>query len=279
MVAAFTFMAVCEAETSAARPDDAARVQNPAPADTVCGAGLDIEYLANEGVLLTSGDRRVVVDGLFGDGPFGYHSVPPARRDSLERGIGSFEGIDLVLVTHRHGDHFDPRAVGRHLVSNRSAILVAAPQVVDSLRSGFGLYGEVRDRIRAVLPDMGQSESVRAGGIRLQVLRLLHTSPRNATVENLGFIIEMGSRRVLHVGDAVLSSENFDPFRLDTLGIDVGLLPFWYLVEVRDRALVQEKIAPTCVVAVHVGREGGEGWERRIKRAMPEAIVFVRPPP
>ena len=72
---------------------------------------LTVEYLANEGVLISSGSSSVLIDGLFGDGLPGYATVPPAVRDSLERALGRFGDIDLVLVTHVHRDHFSAPAV------------------------------------------------------------------------------------------------------------------------------------------------------------------------
>lgn len=42
--------------------------------------GVAVVPLANAGVLLVAGERRVVVDALFGDGLPGYATLAPARR-------------------------------------------------------------------------------------------------------------------------------------------------------------------------------------------------------
>ena len=60
---------------------------------------VDVTFLANEGVLLSAGETRVVIDGLFR--PYKTYAVMPAAdRERLETSQPPFDGIDLVLVSH-----------------------------------------------------------------------------------------------------------------------------------------------------------------------------------
>jgi L-ascorbate metabolism protein UlaG (beta-lactamase superfamily) len=112
--------------------------------------GPAVEYLANEGVLVTGGDIAVVIDGLFGEGLPEYPVVPPAIRDSLEAALGRFRDIDLVLVTHRHDDHFDPAAVARHMEANPEATLIAPGDAVAAFPPDrLEAYGE---RVQPLVP-------------------------------------------------------------------------------------------------------------------------------
>jgi L-ascorbate metabolism protein UlaG (beta-lactamase superfamily) len=95
-------------------------------------------------------------------------------------------------------------------------------------------------------------------------------------VEHLGYIVELGGRRVLHLGDTDFSAETFAPFRLDTMRIDVALVPEWALLHAPSRAVVERWIKARQVVAIHVGEGEGARVQREMRRVMPAALTFSR---
>ena len=167
-----------------------------APCPTAAAqSGPAVEYLANEGVLVTGGDIAVVIDGLFGEGLPEYPVVPAAMRDSLEGGIGRFGDIDLVLVTHRHDDHFDPAAVTRHLDANPETVLVAPGDVVAAFPPDrLERYGE---RVQALDLPPGSHVRLDMGGFAVEALGLAH-----AEIGHVGYRIELPGLTVLHLGDS-----------------------------------------------------------------------------
>jgi L-ascorbate metabolism protein UlaG (beta-lactamase superfamily) len=98
---------------------------------------LQVTYVANEGFLIASGEDKVLIDALQSGGIEEYLAPSPSTLDELQRARGSFRGVDLVLVSHRHVDHFDPAVVARHVESNADARLISTSQMV----------GPVRDRL------------------------------------------------------------------------------------------------------------------------------------
>src|ERR1044071_8372445 len=86
-----------------------------------------VTYLANEGVMLTAGSTKVLVDALLRDG-LGYPIHSPAVREQLETGKSPFDGVGLALATHYHLDHWDAGAISRFLASNPSARYASTPQ-------------------------------------------------------------------------------------------------------------------------------------------------------
>ncbi|MGH9601603.1 MAG: MBL fold metallo-hydrolase, partial [Terriglobales bacterium] len=92
---------------------------------------LRITYLANEGFLLTAGDRKVVIDGLFRNAMEPYLNHAPEVRKRVEQGQGEFAGITVALATHQHADHFDAWAVADFLRDNPNTLFAANSGVTD----------------------------------------------------------------------------------------------------------------------------------------------------
>lgn len=184
-----------------------------------------VEYLANEGVLVSAADRAVLIDGLFGDGLAEYPVVEPAVRDSLERAVGRFGKIDAVLVTHVHRDHFDAPAVARHLAANPDARLVAPAQALDTLRAKTGGSGAPLERIHVLRLEPGETVRLEIDGIEIRAVGLVHPPSRNDPVELVGYRIDIGGVGIAHVGDA-----SPEPDELAPLGdVDLLLAPWWVL--------------------------------------------------
>ena len=211
---------------------------------SVTAEGVEVTYLANEGFLLAAGDEKVLVDALF-PGLQGYPRVPGELRKKLDRGDAPFDGVDLVLATHFHGDHFGAREVGEFLDSS-AALFVSTPDAVELLEKHAG--SDLRTM--ALYPNTGATSEVEIGGIDLTVLNL-HHGLRRRHIQNLGFIIEMGGLKLLHVGDTEVSVEDVLAYDLAGEEIDVALVPIWFLAEPTWQGVV-EAIAPGHVVAMHL---------------------------
>ena len=239
-------------------------------------AGVSITFLANEGVMLSSGTRKVLIDGLFQRYETGYAVPADSTQAALAGARAPFDGVDLILVTHRHGDHFHPAPVVAHLRANSRATLLTSRQVIDSLRSRIPPNAGLERRMlaRTTVPGARRREEI--DGIAVEVLGLPHGGRRHRGVEHLGYIVEMGGRRVLHVGDSDITEAAFAPFRLDTARIDVALLPAWMVTSSEGRRVIGRWIRPRQVVAVHVGEDDPQEVTRAVQSAMPGALTLVR---
>ena len=200
-------------------------------------AQVEVIYLGNEGFLLVAGEKKVLIDALFGDGLRGYGVVPPDVRRDAETAAGSFAGVDLILASHFHPDHFDPRAVLRHLEHNPSARFVSTEQAVAKLRALDGAAA-VLDRVKALVPSPGEDSRFEHADIRLTALALHHGNDRDPPVQNLGLQIELGGLRLMHFGDTEVVAEDVQAHALGARRIDVGLIPYWSLLSPSYRAVV-----------------------------------------
>ncbi len=250
------------------------------------GPALEVTYIGNEGFLLAAGGRKVLIDALTaGDLP-DYVLLPPDLRARLEGAEPPFDGVELVLATHFHADHFGPRAVARYLAANPRAVFVSTPQAVARLRGTLGASQDLMGRVRAVLPEEGGRLAIPELGVT--ALHLHHGRDRDPPVQNLGFLIEMGGLRVLHVGDTEATPAEFAPHGLVREGIDLGLIPSWILLRSPWKGAVEEAIRPRRLVAMHLPPAWSDrvsAWGRRffrdevaqLRKAYPQAVIFEQP--
>jgi L-ascorbate metabolism protein UlaG (beta-lactamase superfamily) len=238
--------------------------------------------VGNEGFLIALEDRKVLVDALYRDGVPGYVIHPPARRNLLEEARPPFDGVDVVLATHFHADHFDPSAVAAHLSANPEAIFISTPQAVALLRRESGSE-ETRARVREVFPAEGERTRIEHAGLSVTAINLHHG--RSRPIQNLGYIIEIGGRRLLHVGDSEADREDLGVYGLEAEAIEIGLIPYWYLTGDDFGEAVRKSIRPRTLVPIHVpapdapddyfGVPGGQnGLFEGVLKKFPGAVLF-----
>jgi L-ascorbate metabolism protein UlaG (beta-lactamase superfamily) len=260
----------------------AGRVAGSEPAAT----GVTVTYLANEGFLLEAGETRVLVDALFGDGLSGYLSVPPPLRADLEAARGRFSGVDLILVSHAHADHFDPDAVARHLAANPAAVFLSTPQAVAALRDAMGESAVGRNLV-PIYPGPGESVTLRpiADALEVTAFNLSHGP---LPIENLGLVVRLGGVGVLHVGDTSAEAPELRPYADLLATVGVWLLPDWLMgeaawEEARGRApgeplLVDMHLAAPSAPPSWFGSAGTHaGRIARLRAELPGAWIPVEP--
>ena len=127
----------------------------------------EVRYIANTGLLFTSGTTRLLVDALVRDGIPPYATPDAAERNRLEAAEPPFAGVHAVLVTRWHEDHFSAEAVAAHLVRDPRAVVVSSHEVTERVKRAAVALGH---RLRPVTPPPGQAEAVDIGRLRVHVL-------------------------------------------------------------------------------------------------------------
>ncbi len=247
-------------------------------------AQVTVTHIANEGFLLEGGGKKVLIDAFF-DGIQGYPVASRSLKQRMQSASAPFDGVDLVLATHYHDDHFSPGPVLRFLKANPKAAFLSTPQAVTRLR--LDGKADPSPRVEAVYPPEGRIESRTINGVRVDVLNLHHGRGRRPLVENLGFVVYLGGRRVLHIGDSEAGTPDWAPLEMHKRPVDLALLPGWYLAEPRWVEVVREQIRPVHIGAMHLavkdapagyfGRQGS--WENRVavmRRNFPAVEVFAQ---
>ena len=257
----------------------------PAPAPVIApqdvavpppaGTTLEVTYLAHEGVLLAAGGTQVLIDGLHREYRSSYPFLPEPYRERIETAQPPFDAIDVILVSHVHLDHFHAESVVRHLRHNAGATLVSSEQVVGEIQKLAG-YATIRSRVTTMTPPLKGRMTTVAGGVGVEVLGVGHGTGRHATIQNLGHIVTLGGRKVLHIGDASTEDASiFDALDLDEAAIDVAFLPVWFLTSDEGAAIVRQHIKPKHIVAVHMPAAAPERAAAQMRQRFPDAAAFT----
>lgn len=245
-------------------------------------AAIDITYVGNEGFLIVSGDKKILVDALYGEGIPGYVVIPAEVREKMEKALPPFQDVDLILATHSHADHFNAQAVANHLENNTRALFISTDQAVAKLEK-LSSWGKIRERVRKLNPNEGKRIQLEWDEIDLEAFSLHHG--REIPVQNLGFLILLENKKLLHVGDTSANQKDFEIYDLVQEQIDIAFIPFWYLTDPDTKTIVPNAIHPNRIVVMHVPPpeakdeyvDGLGGWEQmlqNIKKDFPESYVF-----
>lgn len=214
-----------------------------------------ITYLANEGFLIVSGEKKILVDAIFAEGIDPYRKLGANQQAALLARRPPFDGVDLVLATHVHADHFAPEPVIKFLRARAETILITTPQARASIAGQLGSPDDpLLKRVRSSLPVEGERENFTHAGISITTLNLHHGRRQNPT-DNLGFLITLSGVKLLHVGDTVANRQEFAINDLAEASIDVALLPYWMLTGDEWTDAVTDAIDARSILAMHIPAE------------------------
>jgi len=239
-------------------------------------SGVTITYLANEGIMISFGQKHVLVDALFRSRIPGYDHNDPDIQTKLESAQSPFDNINAILMTHYHADHFSVDAVTQHLLHNKNTVLVTSEQVAEQMQANSDAYEKVKSQIHPHDPTADATSIDEASGVRIEVVKLSHGGGRFAETRNMGFIIHMGGKRILHVGDSQISKACFEPLKKFAQGVDVACIPHWMLESKRGAAFIRDEVQPKHIVAFHIMPEQAQAVTARILANLPDATIFTK---
>ena len=184
----------------------------PLPADGLAGlltqpgpAGwLELAWLGQAGFLLRAGERVVLIDPYLSDhladkyrnSPFPHTRLMPAPIAAA-----SLPRVDLVICTHRHGDHMDPGTLpGLARAHPQCRFVVPAPEMAFAM--GMGLPAG-----RLVAAEAGSRlQPVPSFDLALDPLPAAHErfeQDADGRHRFLGYVMAVHGLRLYHSGDCV----------------------------------------------------------------------------
>ncbi len=229
---------------------------------------VDVTYVGNSGFLINIGDKKILIDALF-KGFEGDYILPQEIQDKLTSAQAPFDDVDLILVTHAHGDHVNPNMVKQHLENNPKAIFASTQQLVDHMKDST-------DRSVGFSPTKEKSDMKEIKGITIESFLLPH-GPDSRIINN-GFLISVNGITFFHTGDVDFDQFTFDEFRSLQLlerKIDISFIQHFYLTsDSTSKQFVNKGIGGSYIIPIHYHFTTPSFDSVIVKENYPEAILF-----
>ena len=242
-----------------------------------CRVGpVEVFAIANEGFLIRSPRRAVLVDALFrATAPYPEFFSQGPSEDLIRQmvaGEGPFSHVDLALVTHSDGDHFHAGTAFEFLENHPETLLVGTVDVLEALSAMEG-FDAIVDRVVAPARTHGSCERIEHRGVEVKACFVWHSGRELA---NNIYIVEMDGFRFLHEGDADRSPATFASLELPEEGLDFAFMHDWFVLN-DGRDVLTDILQPRAVVLMHHRWERAEEYRGRVKN-LPEGIASALPP-
>ncbi len=222
------------------------------PEQTATQDPLVLTYVANMGVLLSSGDSKVLIDSIF-DKPNPATRVPaPETIERIMKGEPPFDGIDLVLVTHKDPDHFEAALTVRYMEARPEPFLVAPSEAVEMMQKASHDWSRISSRVISIDLKVGEHIKRDVARIPLTIGRTLHDANLK-TPMNLVYLIGINGWQVFHEGDT-WRPDQYMEFGLTTVPVDLAVINYgWPLSPHRPfRLFFQEVYKPNHIALGHI---------------------------
>jgi L-ascorbate metabolism protein UlaG (beta-lactamase superfamily) len=247
---------------------------------------LKITYLANCGFLYESANTKVLID------PFGtmygntFYLPSNETKTNIVNGNIPFDNIDLLLITHIHGDHFNAKLAERFLLNNRKAKMICPSQVYTQMKDSCNSFDQIKSQIISPNLSINESEKIKVNGILVTAIRMQHGTNRSLEgvsyteyteyekTENFGYVIHFDQKNVFHQGDGCLKINEKALKNIDC-SIDIAHLGFfdWDSISLN---ILKKDLKVKKVIFMHGTKPGKELESEQLKIIAPQLIFFKK---
>ena len=219
----------------------------------------NVQYLANEGVMVTYSDSKVLFDPLFNNSYNNYQMVPDDVRSLIISGDAPYDDVDAIFVSHYHGDHFSAPDI-LAVLRNQSAVRVYTTlQAIDALRDAATIDDEqLLTRVTGL--DLGYGDapvSIEYGDIRIEAVHIPHSGWPSARtdIQNIAFRVTLEDEgTVVHLGDSDARDVHFanDADYWEERQTDLALPPYWFFLTEQGPGILDDRIGARHAIGIHV---------------------------
>jgi len=196
-------------------------------------------------------------------------------------GLPPYDDVDVLLVSHAHGDHFSADLVLSYMRKNPTVKLVAPKQAVDKLiRVGIS-ETDLATRVTAIDQQTADKAiTVQIGSILIEAITIPHSGgQRFADVRNTVYRVHLqNSYQVIHLGDATTQNPPFAEQQTfwDQQSNDLLLTPYWLFKNSQRQANIDTHIRPHRSIGIHVPTALSD-LKKRYGNALDEVDLFTKP--
>ena len=159
-------------------------------------------FLVNAAVLLEFRGTKLLIDGIYDENGHCFSNLSERQWEKLKAGEGEFAGIEYLLFTHEHGDHFSPQRVAEYLEYRQPKAIFMPREGSVALRSlqkkaeGMGIPCVLlhRELCRKTVFRPEQE-------IRIRAFQTRHLDKLYWDVPHFCYLLECGEKKLLFTAD------------------------------------------------------------------------------
>lgn len=201
------------------------------------GEYMKITFLGQAGLLFEKNGFKIMIDPYLSDS---VEKVNPKnyRRVAVDE---SFFNIipDIMLFTHNHLDHYDPKTV-KHFITEDSNITVLAPKSVwDEVRKLGGNNNYVL---------FNRNTTWTEKEIKFTAVKAEHSDPTP-----IGVIIEDSNKKYYITGDTLYNEEIFEDIPKDIYAVFLPVNGAGNNMNMADASCFAKRINAQKTIPIHIG--------------------------
>lgn len=240
-------------------------------------AAVELCHVANAGFLIKGKNAAVLIDGLMQEDQYDGRFALPSEEmlEAMMNRSDPFDNLALVVSTHRHGDHFDPKATIRHMRATSTVRYMVPADTVPTLEAN-GMSEEERNR--TIVIEDGPMTNHTISGIMVQTFDVDH-GPNMP--QNVGYRVTVDDVSFFHTGDISASRQQLATAGVNAVKVDALIMPFWYgFQNAAQQTAIEESWDYGRIVLTHFNPKP-QGWMAQfggldgIKNSL--ATVYERP--
>jgi L-ascorbate metabolism protein UlaG (beta-lactamase superfamily) len=187
---------------------------------------MDIRFLGHAAFALEHDGKTVLIDPFLTGNP-----KAAASADDV--------AADAILLTHGHGDHYGDTVA---IAKRTGATVVAITEIA----------GEIAEEgVETIDINLGGTAEFDWGTVRLTPAWHTSTTPKGTVSTPAGLVVELGDKRIYHLGDTALFSDLALPKRRGHLDVALMCIGGHYTMDRFDAVAACELVGADQVIPCH----------------------------
>mgnify|MGYP003576059002 CR=1 FL=1 len=235
-------------------------------------------YLGNEGILVAQGATKILIDAFYAESFDGqYVLVPTTLETAMMKGEAPFDGIDAILFTHIHPDHFNSRKTIPYMRAHPKVRLYGGMDVVGAIRAADASSDPLMKRVVPVhTPPGGKPVQFAIDGLEIEAFAIPHNG--DGPIPHFAYRVTLDAKStIMHLGDADDEDRHYAPYQqdFDKKGTEAAFVPYWMLMTESGKRVLEQRIRPAKTIGIHVDAE--ERKDPAAARKQVGGDLFIEP--